>query len=118
MTQRTLGHLSDPGAGSNSPPILSRKHKDVADPHPRQHHHRPKPLHKPRVAPDKAQTVLMNLHPLWMLAPWAVFALAAGIKFWRITAVFRKRGLERDTSTERFRKTLERIWKKDQQAAR
>ena len=54
----------------------------------------------------------MNLHPLWMLAPWAVFALAAGIKFWRITAVFRKRGLERDTSTERFRKTLERIWTK------
>ena len=38
----------------------------------------------------------MDLHPLWMLAPWAVFALAAGVKFWRITAVFRKRGLAGD----------------------
>jgi hypothetical protein len=52
-----------------------------------------------------------------MLAPWAVFALAAGVKFWRITAVFRKRGLARETSTDQFRKTLERIWQKDQQAA-
>jgi Na+/H+ antiporter NhaC len=62
--------------------------------------------------PAHDQAVLMDLHPLWMLAPWAVFALAAGIKFWRITAVFRKRGLERDSSTERLRKTLERIWAK------
>jgi hypothetical protein len=62
--------------------------------------------------PAQDQAVLMDLHPLWMLAPWAVFALAAGIKFWRITAVFRKRGLERDSSTERLRKTLERIWAK------
>jgi hypothetical protein len=70
-----------------------------------------------QAVPEGTQTALMDLHPLWMLAPWAVFALAAGVKFWRITAVFRKRGLARETSTDQFRKTLERIWQKDQQAA-
>ena len=50
--------------------------------------------------------------PLWMLAPWAVFAVAAGIKFWRLTTVFRKGGFSRATSSERFRQSLERIWTK------
>ena len=51
-------------------------------------------------------------HPLWMLVPWAVFAVAAGIKFWRLTALFRKGGLSRATGSERFRQSLERIWAK------
>jgi len=50
--------------------------------------------------------------PLWMLVPWAVFAVSAGIKFWRLTAGFRKRGLSRVTGSERFRQSLERIWAK------
>ena len=28
--------------------------------------------------------------PLWMLSPWAIFALAAGLKFWRLTSLFSK----------------------------
>ena len=56
-------------------------------------------------------------HPLWMLVPWAVFAIAAGFKFWRLTALFRRRTLAPETGTERFRQTLERIWQEDQKAA-
>lgn len=56
-------------------------------------------------------------HPLWMLVPWAVFALAAGLKFWRLTSVFRKHLISAPTNTKRFRQSLERIWQKDQQAA-
>lgn len=50
-----------------------------------------------------------------MLVPWLVFAVAAGIKFWRLTALFRKHLLGIPTKTERLRQTLERIWEKDQQ---
>ena len=53
--------------------------------------------------------------PLWMLVPWAVFALAAGLKFWRITNLFRRNLLGVPSRTERFRQVLERIWAKDQQ---
>ncbi len=63
----------------------------------------------------------MTAHPLWMLVPWAVFAVAAGLKFWRLTSVFRRHLLgaptPASTSTERFRRSLERIWRKDQPAA-
>jgi hypothetical protein len=56
-------------------------------------------------------------HPLWMLAPWAVFALAAGLKVWRLTRVFRQHMAQTKTNPEPFRQSLERIWQKDQQAA-
>jgi len=54
-------------------------------------------------------------NPLWRLVPWAVFAVAAGLKFWRITILFRKHLLGTITQTERFRQVLERIWAKDRQ---
>jgi hypothetical protein len=54
-------------------------------------------------------------HPLLMLVPWAVFAVAAGLKFWRITSLFRKHLLGVPSRTERFRQALERIWIKNQQ---
>ena len=56
-------------------------------------------------------------NPLWMMLPWAVFAVAAGIKFWRLTSLFRRHLLGTPTDTEQFRLTLERIWAKDQQTA-
>jgi hypothetical protein len=55
-------------------------------------------------------------NPLWMLVPWAVFAVAAGLKFWRITTLFRRHLLGSPSRTERFRQSLERIWQRDQQA--
>jgi hypothetical protein len=56
-------------------------------------------------------------NPLWMLVPWAVFAVAAGVKFWRITAVFRRRLQTTPSQTERFRQSLEQVWQQDQQEA-
>ncbi len=55
--------------------------------------------------------------PLLMLVPWAVFAVAAGLKFWRITTLFRGNLLGMPTETERFRQALERIWIRDHSAA-
>jgi hypothetical protein len=52
-------------------------------------------------------------NPLWMLVPWAVFAFAAGVKFWQLTSAWRNRG----ASTDQFRRSLERIWSQDQQSA-
>ena len=56
-------------------------------------------------------------NPLLMLVPWAVFALAAGLKFWRLTSLFRKHLPGIPSRTERFRQGLERIWEEDQQTA-
>ncbi|MCP9782089.1 hypothetical protein KBY83_01990 [Cyanobium sp. WKJ7-Wakatipu] len=56
-------------------------------------------------------------NPLWMLVPWAVFAIAAGIKFWRLTSLFRRHLIGAPSGTEQFRSSLERAWTKDQQAA-
>lgn len=66
--------------------------------------------------PEVAENALME-NPLWMLAPWALVAVAAGVKFWRLTRVFRQRVVSTTTSTERFRQTLEQNWEKDEQAA-
>jgi hypothetical protein len=62
-------------------------------------------------------SVTTNTNPLWMLVPWAVFAIGAGLKFWRLTTLFRRHLLGTPTRTERFRQALERIWQKNQQAA-
>ncbi|MFM7314915.1 MAG: hypothetical protein ACKO0M_17445 [Cyanobium sp.] len=51
-----------------------------------------------------------------MLIPWAVFALAAGWKFWRITTLFRRHLLDVTSGTERFRQSLERIWQRQENA--
>jgi hypothetical protein len=55
-------------------------------------------------------------NPLWMLVPWAVIAVAAGVKFWRLTSAWRQRGMN-SKDTDQFRRSLERIWQKDQKAA-
>ena len=52
------------------------------------------------------------MHQLWLLVPWAVFALAAGVKFWRLTRPFRRKLAE--PSTEQVRAALERRWEADQ----
>jgi hypothetical protein len=55
--------------------------------------------------------------PLWMLVPWTVFAVTAGLKFWRVTSLFRRHLLGAPTNTEQVRRSLEKMWQKDQQAA-
>ena len=69
-----------------------------------------------QAVPEGAENALME-NPLWMLAPWALVAVAAGVKFWRLTRVFRQRMVSTTTSTEQFRQTLEQNWEKDEQAA-
>ena len=56
-------------------------------------------------------------NPLWLLVPWAVFAVAAGLKFWKLTSLFRKHRLGIPSRTERFRQALERTWIKDHSAS-
>ena len=56
-------------------------------------------------------------NPLWMLVPWAIFAVAAGVKFWRITSAWRQRGVSKAANTDQFRWSLERIWAQDQRSA-
>ena len=58
--------------------------------------------------PEGAAVGVMS-NPLWMLVPWAVFAVAAGVKFWRLTSAWRQRGTN-NKNPEQFRRSLERIW--------
>jgi hypothetical protein len=62
--------------------------------------------------PEDAESGIVT-NPLWMLVPWAVFAVAAGVKFWQLTSAWRNRG----ASKEQFRRSLERIWSQDQTSA-
>ena len=62
-----------------------------------------------------SQNALMT-HSIWILMPWAIFAVAAAIKFWHLTTLFRKHLIDTPSSTEQIRDSLERIWQKDQQA--
>ena len=55
--------------------------------------------------------------PLWTLVPWVVFAVAAGLKFWRLTSLFRRHPQSTPTKTERFRQSLERIWTQEQRTS-
>jgi hypothetical protein len=56
-------------------------------------------------------------NPLWMLVPWEVLAVAAGVKFWQLTSAWRQRGAGREANTDKFRRTLERIWAQEQRSA-
>ena len=54
-------------------------------------------------------------HPAWLLVPWTVFALAALLKLWQITAAIRRRVGRgaKSVSYEDARAMLERIWRSD-----
>lgn len=52
----------------------------------------------------------------WILVPWAVFAFGMGLKIWQIYLGLR-RALAPAAGVEAFRRSLERIWARDQQAA-
>lgn len=57
-------------------------------------------------------------HPGWILVPWAVFALAAALKAWRLFAGVRQLGRPAASDTVRdiqqFRSRLERSWQRQQ----
>lgn len=56
-------------------------------------------------------------HPIWMLIPWAIFSVAAGLKFWRFTRLVRQQLLGSSSELERVRASLEQSWRKHQQEA-
>jgi hypothetical protein len=49
---------------------------------------------------------------LWLLVPWCVFALAAGLKFWRLTQPFRQSKARDQRSADDVRAALERQWQR------
>ena len=49
----------------------------------------------------------------WLLVPWCVFAVAAGIKFWQLNRGIRQQLGRPRSSTAAFRQRLERIWQLD-----
>ena len=59
----------------------------------------------------------LSPHPLWILLPWGVFAVAAAVKFWRLSQPIRQRLARQTRSTEQARASLERLWHKDEQTA-
>jgi len=50
--------------------------------------------------------------PDWILVPWTVFAVAAGIKAWKLWSMARLSAALRPRSTEQFRRLLERSWQR------
>jgi len=74
------------------------------------------PASAEQTLPEGATSIVM-VHPLWLLLPWALVALSAGVKFWRLTSAWRQRGIDSSdqTDTDAARQTLERIWEQDQQ---
>ena len=55
-------------------------------------------------------------HFLWIVLAWTVFALAAGIKLWRVGTGLRRQLRGRAVAIEPFRQSLERIWAKGKDA--
>jgi hypothetical protein len=59
--------------------------------------------------------------PIWLLAPWLVFAVAAVLKAWKIGRLINNqlRSQRRHTAggIERFRAELELGWRRSQQSA-
>ena len=46
----------------------------------------------------------------WLLVPWTVPALAAGIQFWKVATFLILASPGVSTGTNQFRQTIEQIW--------
>ena len=53
-------------------------------------------------------------HSAWIPLAWTVFALAAGIKLWRLALGLGRQLGGKAVATESFRQSLERIWAQGQ----
>ena len=56
----------------------------------------------------------MNSHPLLILLPWAVFAVALALKVLKFGSALKRHVVTPPPSTDQFRQTLERIWAQEQ----
>ena len=58
----------------------------------------------------------MNAHPLGILLPWAVFAVALALKVLKFGSALKRHVVAPTPSTDQFRQILERIWAQQQGA--
>ena len=57
-------------------------------------------------------------HPLWILVPWAVFAVALALKVLRFGKALKRHLIAPTSSIDQFRQSLERIWAQEQKGAK
>ena len=57
-------------------------------------------------------------HPLWILVPWAVFAVALALKVLRFDSALKRHLIAPTSSIDQFRQSLERIWAQEQKGAK
>ena len=58
----------------------------------------------------------MNSHPLLLLVPWAVFAVALALKVLKFGSALKRHLIAPPPSTDQFRQILERIWAQEHAA--
>jgi hypothetical protein len=57
----------------------------------------------------------MTTNPIWILVPWAVFAVALALKVLKFGKALKRHLIAPTPSTDQFRQSLERIWEKEAQ---
>jgi hypothetical protein len=64
--------------------------------------------------PGRRQEVgSMTTNPIWILVPWAVFAVALALKFLKFGKALKRHLTATTPSTDQFRQSLERIWEQE-----
>ena len=53
-------------------------------------------------------------HPIGLLLPWLVFAIAVGLKTWNTYRMINRQVRNSPWGMERFRAALERTWKRSE----
>ena len=53
-------------------------------------------------------------HPIQLLLPWLVFAVAVGLKTWKVSRLIKRQVRSSPWGMERFRADLERNWQRSQ----
>ena len=57
-------------------------------------------------------------HPVWILVPWAVFAVALAFKVLKFGKALKRHLITPTISTVQFRQSLERIWARANEEAK
>jgi hypothetical protein len=66
--------------------------------------------------PGRSQEVgSVTTNPIWILVPWAVFAVALALKFLKFGKALKRHLNAPTSSTDQFRQILERIWEQKAQ---
>lgn len=58
----------------------------------------------------------MISHPIWILVPWAVFAVALALKVLKFGKALKRHLNAPPPKTDQFRQVLERLWAQEQEA--